>query len=808
MESNLRRKSMIFNYLKLLFRNIKRNKGYSVINISGLVVAMTCFLLIMLYVQYELNYDNFHKNGERIYRVVCQLPGEKYGMSDDVLAITPAPLAESVMESFPEVEAATRFSIFERVLLSRDDSHFFERGIFADHNFLNIFDFKLIQGNIETLFDSPQNIVLCQSLANKLFGKIDPIGKTITCFLGDFTVVAIAEDVPENSHIQFDWMMPFGSQFRPADRDRRLNMWNWDDYYSYLKMSPGFDINLFEEKLNNLTKSMYIDWEVRTHFRYFLQSLDQVHLTSGYRYELGVTTDISLIRLFSAVAFFILLIACINAINLATANVSKRAKEVGIKKVVGSSRYHLFWQFTSESLIISFLSLILAAVLVDFLLPEFNQLVDRSLDVNTILSISGIIGLSIIILLTGLISGIYPSFILSSLKPVRILSRQIGVSSTGINLRNLLVLFQFSIAIVLMIASIIIFRQLGYIKDKDLGFNRNQILVLNRADPGIRENFSRFTHQLRQNPNIIDITTSSQLPTNILSATGREFQTDKGEEKSIHYQHIGVDYNFIDLFQMDIVQGRNFSRLYRTDSTRGLIVNESFVKQMGWIDPIGKQVPQVWNGPEDAKLNIVGVVKDFHARSLHLEIKPVIMTCRPKSFWIYIQLQPETVNETLAEIEKLYTILHTRYPFDYFFLDDQFNRMYQSEQKLARIIIFSNMLAIFLACLGIFGLAIYAAERRTKEIGIRKVLGASVIKIVSLLSWNFTKWVLLANAIAWPIGYLIMTNWLENFTYRINIEWWIFIIAGLLTLLIAMMTIIYHSVKTAIVNPAQSLRYE
>jgi putative ABC transport system permease protein len=799
---------MFKNYLKLVLRNIQRNKGYSFINIAGLVIGMTCFILIMLFVQYELSYDNFHENHDRIFRIICQLPGEEYGMTEDVLAITPAPLASAMMEAFPEVESATKFNARNRLLLSKDQTNFFEAGVFADNNFLNIFSFKLIKGDKNNVLRNPQNIIISQRLAQKFFGNDDPMGKTLTCYLGDFTVTGIAEDVPENSHIQFDWIIPFESQFQPENRDRQLNMWNWDDYYSFVKLQAGFESKAFEEKLNAFIKTKYTDWEVRTHFKYFLQPLHQVHLTSGYRYELGVTTDISLIRLFSAVAIFVLLIACINAVNLSTANASKRAKEIGIRKVVGSLRRQLFWQFTGESLFIALLSFVFAITLVNMFLPMFNQFIERTIEWNVFISRTGILGLITVVILTGLISGIYPSIVLSSMKPARILSKKNGDQQKGMNLRNILVLFQFSIAIVLMIASFVIFRQMEFIKHKDLGFNREQILVMRGVDSGIRDNFDAFKNELHQNPKVIDITTSSQLPTDINWATGIEFQQDNGENKMVHYQLIEVDYNFIDMFEMDMVQGRNFSKTFGSDSATALIVNETFVKQIGWANPIGKQVPQVWSGPDDARYNIIGVVKDFHARPLHLNIKPVIMRCRPNSYWIHIRIKPGDFDGTLAEIENLYNRFKVRYPFEYFFLDDQFNQMYQSEQKLGQILMYSNILAILIACLGIFGLATYTAERRTKEIGIRKVLGASVPGIVSLLSWNFTKWVLIANIIAWPIAYYGMKQWLQNFTYRINLEWWTFVLAGFVTLLIALMTVSYHSIKAAVANPVESLKYE
>jgi putative ABC transport system permease protein len=799
---------MLLNNIKIMLRNIYKNKSYSFISIAGLVIGMTCFILIMIFVQYELSYDNFHKDNDQIYRVVCQLPGEQFGMSEDVLAVSPAPLSAAVEETFPEVKSSTKINSYRRLLLSYNDKHFFERGIFADKNFLYIFNFPLLEGNINTVLDNPQKMVISQRVAQKFFGKENPVGKVLTCSLGEFTIAGIIENAPENSHIQFDWIFPFESQFDPDQRKSRMNRWNWDDYYSYLKLKPGTNLTAFEEKLNSFIKTKYTNWEMRMHFRYFLQPLTQVHLTSGYRYELGIPTDITLIRLFSAVAFFILLIACINVVNLLTANASKRAKEVGIRKVVGSLRRQLFWQFTGESLLISILSMGLALVLVELILPDFNQFVERSIHWKEFITLTGIVSLFGIVLFTGLASGLYPSFVLSSMKPIKILTKRNAGQKNKVDFRNILVLFQFAIAIILMISSLIIFRQLQYIKEKNIGFDREQVLVMNVADPGLRENFEAFKYDLHKNSNIIDISTSSQLPINIGSATGSKFLTDEGEKRLVHYQYIGVDYNFVDVFKMNILEGRNFSKSFGSDSGRALIVNEAFVKQMGWSDPVGKQMPEIWSGPDDAELEIVGIVEDFHARSLRLEIKPVIMKCMPNSYWIHIRLQAETRDHTISEIENLYNKYNVRFPFQHFFLDDQYNQMYQSEQKLGQILMYSNILAIFIACMGIFGLATHVAERRTKEIGIRKVLGASVTGIISLLSWNFARWVLLANIIAWPVAYIGMTNWLQNFSYRTEVDYWIFILAAMVTIFIALTTIIYHAIKTAVANPVQSLRYE
>ncbi len=799
---------MFLNFIKMIFRNFKRYKGFSIINISGMVLGMICFIFIMLYVKYELSYDKFHNNSENIHRVICQLPGEKHGMSEENLAITPAPLAPAMLEEFPEVENTTRFNFIGQMLLTKNETSFFESGIFADKNFLDIFSFEILEGSKDDLLANPGNILITQRTAKKFFGENDPIGKTLTCYRGDFIIAGILQNVPENSQIQFDWILPFATQFRPEDREIRMNRWNRDNFYTFVQIKTDHNIADFEEKLNAFTKTKYIDWEARTHFRYFLQPLEKIHLTAGYRYEIGETTDISLIRLFLAVAVFILLIACINTVNLSTANISKRAKEIGIRKVIGSLRRQLFLQFTGESLIISFISFLFAIGFVELLLPVFNQLVNRSIELSAFITGYEILSMIAVVILSGLISGIYPAFVLSSMKPVKVLHKNRTEFSKGLNLRNTLVLFQFSIAIVLMIASFIIYQQIDYIKNKNLGFDREQILVVGKSDPGVGENFEAFKNELLQNSGIVGVTTSTQLPTNINSASGTYFKKDDGQDKLIHYQFIGADYNFINMFGIDIVQGRNFLKEYETDSKNTLIVNETFVKQIGWSNPVGKKVPQVWSGDPNAEFNIIGVVKDFHSRSLHLGIKPVVMRCQPNSYWIHIRVQPDNISTSVANIENVYNRFKTRNPFDFFFLDDQFNNMYNSEEKLGKMLMYSNGLAIFIASLGIFGMAISTAERRTKEIGIRKVLGASIPQIITLLSRNFIRWVLLANIFAWPIAYFGMYKWLQNFAYRIELTLPPFILASCLVLVIAFFTISWQTTKAAIANPIKSLRYE
>lgn len=803
--------AMLNHHIKIMLRNLRKSRGFTALNILGLTIGLACFILIMLYIRHELSYDAFHAHADRLFRVACQLPGERYGMGEDMLAITPAPLAPGMKETFPEVDASTRFSPRNRFLLTMEDTHFYERGLFADPHFFDVFSFELIRGDKARVLENLESIVISRRLAEKFFGSRDPIGKTLECSLGDLTVTGITADLPENSHIQFDWLIPFALQFSPEDRERRLNKWNWDDYYTYVKLSDASQTSAFEEKLHAYTKKVYraadVEWgEIRAQFRHFLQPMKRIHLTSGFKYEFALTSDLSTIRMFSVIAVFILLIACVNAVNLNTARASKRTKEIGMRKVIGAQRRQLFRQFTGESLLISLVSLVLALGLVIALLPMYNRLIERSITVQALFHASVMLGLVLVGLLTGLLSGLYPALFLSSLKPVNIFRQRIGSVGRRMVLRNILVLLQFSTTIALMAAALVIFRQIRYIQNKDLGFNREQIVVMRRSDPGIRQNYTAFQNTLLQNPKVIEVTTSSQLPTNILSATGVPFQTDNGDERMIHYQWIGVDWNFLDVFDIEITQGRNFSKAFSTDEAGAIIINEKFLDEAGWANPIGKEFPPLWDGENPDK--IVGVAKNIHGRSLHWEIKPMVIACRPNAYFLFARIDVRDVVGTLAFIEEVYDRFMTRYPFDYFFLDEQFDRMYGSEKKLGRMVVYFSGLAIFIACLGIIGLASHTAERRTKEIGIRKTLGASVRGILFLFTKEFTRWVLLANLIAWPAAFFIMQRWLQDFHYRIGLRWDLFLLSGLMALVIALISVGYQSLRAALARPVNSLRYE
>jgi len=794
--------AMFRNYLKIALRNMKRHKTFSIINISGLVVGLTCFILIFLYVRYERSYDTFHENSDRIFRVTTQDPGI------DTWATTSAALAPMLMDEFPEVRAATRFNPVDRFLLTKEDKSFYERGLFADEYFFDVFSFQLIGGNKKRILDNPDSIVISQRIAMKFFGNENPVGKTLNCSLGDMEVVSVVENIPKNSHIQFDWLISFKQIKASIERGKNPEFF-WHgalNYYTYCVLKNESAKENLESKIAASMNKKYLDfgWEDMK-YTYHLQPLKSIHLQSHLTWEFSVNNSDKLILLFSVIAVFILGIACINSMNLSSAYAAKRMKEIGIRKVVGSQRHQIFWQFTGESLLFSTLSFLFSVGLVYLLFPGFNRLIERSIDFGAITEGPFVLGIIAVLVVSGFLAGFYPAAVLSSFKPAHTLKGKTGVIGRRGSFRNLLVMLQFSITIALIISSFVMFMQIRYIQEKPLGYDREHVVVMRMADPGIRKNFAAFKNTLLQNTKVNDITTSERPPTRITNTWGGgKFKTDKGVIVEFPTKLLWIDFNFLDFYRMDILQGRTFSKTYATDPVNAVIVNESFVRKLNWSNPVGKRI-QIWNKEEK---EVVGVVKDFHFQSMHNEIEPILIFCQSNNYNIQIRIRSENIPETLGHIRKTFESFRERYPFEYSFLDDNFNQMYSSERKLGQMLVSFSGLAIFIACLGIFGLASFTAERRTKEIGIRKVLGASVPRIIFLLSEGFLKWVIIANLISWPVAYYAMHKWLQRFAYRIDLGIGIFILSGAAALCIALLTVSFQTIKAATANPVDSLRYE
>jgi len=793
--------TMFKNYIKIAFRNLKRNKGYSAINITGLAVGIVCFVLMFLYVRFELSFDNFHKNGDQIYRFYKkrQVEGTAY-LGNPYFTSTAAPLAPALKEEYPEVVNSTRISRLNNVLLVHQEKRLYEQGLWADNQFLKIFSFPLRQGNLEKALAEPDSMVVTQRLAEKFFGLEDPMGEIITFRNTDFRVTGILENIPAHSHLRFDFLVSF---INLKDLRRHgLEDWYSNSDTTYIQLGQGYDYRELENKL-----PVFLDkYAPKRYANYagFLQPLKKIHLHSFFNFDIAVTNDINNIYMFSAVALIILIIACINYMNLATARSFQRAKEVGMRKVVGAVRRQIIRQFLGEAVFLAGLALLGALALVKFILPLFNSFTQHDLQLNILKNPGIILVLFALVILVGHISGSYPAVFLSAVNPIKVLKKEAFGSRKGTFMRNVLVTFQFSTSIILIVCTIVVYGQLKFIKNKDIGFSREHVVTLRIKDDVIYENIESIKNTLAQHPNVHNISTSNYLPIDIANRSDATAINEEKQDVKVSIYHASIDFNYLDTFDIKLLQGRNFSPEFSMDKEQSLILNETAVRHLGWKNPIGKRMQ--FNRKDFV---VIGVVKDFHYQPLHLPIEPMALHMEEDwHFELAVRIKPENIPQTIAFLKKTYEQYNPRHPFDFAFLDDSFNRIYQEEQKFGSIFRVFSFLAIFIACLGLYGLASFTAERRTKEIGIRKVLGASISGIFMLLSRGLSKWVLLANIIAWPVAYYFMNKWLQNFAYRVGLSIWIFILSGLAAFCIALLTVSFQSIKAAAANPVDSLRYE
>ena len=787
---------MFKNYILVTVRNLKKNSTYSFLNIIGLAVGMTAFILIALYVQYELSFDKYHENADRIYRVIRE--GR---------AFTPAPLGPALKEKIPEVDSVARILRNSNTLISHEQKHFLEEEFYwADPETFDIFSIPFIGGDPETALNDPSAIVLSQRTAKKYFGDADPMGKIMTVSERyEFKVSGVFDDMPANSHFVMDAVVPYETYFRITTND--ITNWRSNFSYTYFLLRKGADPGVMENKISPvieipLLKAAGIKEPYPKYF--FIQPLTEIHLHSHLMQEIGPNNDIKYIILFSSIAFLILFIACINYMNLATARSLRRGKEVGMRKVVGAQKGQLIVQFLGESVAMAVLAMIFSTMMVLMALPAFNNLVERQLSLNPIHNPQLSLGLVFITLFVGLFAGSYPAMRMSGFRAISVLSGAFTRSPKGSSLRNVLVLFQFSITIILIICTIAVREQLKFIKNVDMGYTKEQIITLPVRLGSVRRNIQSIKTELMRYSDIIAVSTSDRLPNNIDTFTSRDW-TGRNPDEPIPIFYNTAGYDFIDLFGIQIVQGRNFSRDFPSDETGAFLVNETAVKVAEWESPIGRKFTH-WSGQTG---KIVGVIKDFHIHSLHSPIEPLYVFLNARDFSnIAIKIRSANIPATIDYVEGVVKKFSPSYPFSYSFFDEVFERAYFTEQRMGRVFGTFAILAIFIACLGLFGLTAFAAEQRTKEIGIRKVLGASDSKIFLLLSKEFVRWVLLANLIAWPISYFAMNKWLQNFAYRIHIGIVDFLLSGGTALLIAYLTVSYQSIKSARANPVDSLRYE
>jgi len=797
---------MFKNYLKIALRNITRQKTYSFINIAGLAVGLASFILITLYIRYEFSYESHHGNADNIYRVniIQQHPNGAFKTSSSMI-----PLGITAAKEFAEIAGFTRVDNAGQTLVTYRDKKFNENKlVFADQGIFDLFTIPVIAGNKEMALSGKFSIVITKSVSEKYFGQQNPVGETLLLDNEDsFTVTAVIEDFPQNTNLSADFLISFNTLNDIAGEDE-MNNWISTQLYTFLLIEHNQNIEEVEKNLNELMTA-HSSTEVKRSLK--LEKFSRIHLYS----EVSNTGNIQYIYIFLAIGILILIIASINFMNLATARSSRRANEVGLRKVVGAGKWNLIKQFLGESIIISFLALLMALLIVDLTLPAFQNLTGQQLALPKITDWSFYGLLFIITLSVGFLSGSYPALYLSALPPVSMLRGKSGSGGNDTNLRRILVVVQFSIAIGLIISTLSINNQLNYMRDKGLGFQKEQIVVLPISGGDFRADIEPFKQTLLTNPDIEAVSGSMLLPSNIGFYNNVTWEGAQ-ENESIALIQNQVDYDFIDTYEIEIVKGRNFSPGHstdlvdynRADLAGAVLLNEEAVKRFGWQDPIGKKVIQTY-GTQRSYFNVVGVFRDFHFASLHHEIRPLNFFLRPSSMRkISIKISPDDVRNTIAHIRETWNRFNPAYPFEYYFLDENFKRMYQSEEKLQSLFSSFSILAIFISCLGLFGLAAFAAERRFKEIGIRKVMGASITNIVLLLSKEFTKWILVANIIAWPLAWFYLNSWLDAFAYRIEISWFTFILAAALALLIALLTVSSHAIKAATSNPVNALKYE
>jgi putative ABC transport system permease protein len=788
---------MIKNYFKIAFRNITRHKAYSLINISGLAIGMACSILILLWVQHELSYDRFHKNADHIFRITCNA-------SDFKAAVNPAGMPAGLKAELPAVRNFVRLSHLTTTLFEAGENKFEEKNTFyADSTFLEIFSFPLVAGNHTTALARPDAVMLTQSMAKKYFGKQQALGKTLKRNNGSYvTVTGIFADLPPNSHLKFDFIMPM-SAIANTDRDLKTNTWDNFNYYSYLLLDKSVvagtsSIKKFEKQMDAIYKAKQPDFKIR----FQIQPLTSIHLHSNLQVDLPGQGNVQYVNIFLIVAVFILVVACINFMNLATARSARRAREVGIRKVAGAKRGQLIQQFMGESLVISFLALLIAIGLVFIFLPSFNNIAGKKLSINFT---EGKIWLALagMALATGLISGSYPALFLSGFRPVKVLKGSLNKSGGSLLFRNTLVVTQFIVSIVLLIGTVVVYKQLNFIHKRNIGFDKANLLYM----PMTGEMWGKLDAMkaaLKQNPLTTEFTIINDLPTNLTSGTIDVVWEGKDPKSQVVIPNLAISENFIKVFKMQLLHGRDFSESFKADSSN-FLVNETALRVMGIKanEAVGKSL-SMWGN----KGVIIGVVKDFNFKPIQQPIEPLVLNLNSWGGFVIVRTPAGNSDATIKALKRISDDLNPAYPFAFNFLDQDIANLYQGEQRLGTLFNIFAVLAILISSMGLYGLSAFLAEQRRREIGVRKVLGASVFGIMYLLSTGFTRLILLAILIAIPVSWYFINSWLESYAYHIDINWLIFVVASIIALLIAWITVSYESLKAAVSNPVRSLRSE
>ncbi len=806
---------MLNNYFKIALRNLWKNKAFSALNITGLAAGLAVCLLIVLYVKDELSYDRYNEHADRIYRINGDI---NFNNTQIIIATTPEPLGAALKRDYPQIEEIVRFTQSRDIQVKKGDQYILEhQAAFADSTFFKVFTAPLIAGDAATALNEPNSVVINETTARKYFNSTDIVGQTLIVNNSkSLKITGVMKDLPAQSHFHFNFLRPLRDSYRGG-----ADNWFSNNNFNYVLVKPGVT-QAFLQKAINATVDKYLGKQLEkdmhstladmeksgNYFHYTPMALTDIHLKSAKQYEWEANSSMSYVYIFSLIAIFILLIACVNFMNLSTARSANRAKEVGIRKVAGSLRGQLIVQFLTESVLLSFFSLILAIGVALLLLPLFNQVSGKTMYAGTLFASWLLPFLVVLVLLVGCIAGSYPAFYLSAFQPIQVLKGKARAGFKSSKLRSSLVVFQFSISIILIIGTIVIYNQLHYIQSRQIGYNRDQVLILHNTY-SLDKHANTFREELLKTTGIQSATVSSSLPTvDGLDQNGWFRDANLDANKVIILTNFYIDEYYIPALGMQMAAGRNFSKDFASDST-GIILNETAVKLLGFKDPLQQIIYSSGDNNQPIPYHVVGVVKDFNFSSMHSKVGPVIMQKGQDIGRVAIRIQGgNNIAGIIRQVENKWNSIVPGQPFTYTFMDADFDKTYHAEQRMGKLFISFAVFAVLIASLGLLGLATYAAEQRTKEIGIRKVLGAGVGGIVSLLSKDFARLVLIAALIAFPIAWWMMSKWLEDFAYRINISVWVFIAAGAIAIAVALLTISFQAFKAAFANPVKALRSE
>jgi putative ABC transport system permease protein len=808
---------MILNYFKTAVRNIWRHRVHSILNITGLAVGMACTITILLWVRYEFSFDRYHKNAERIYRLATDF---HFGTFQGKYAVSNNPAGPTLQRDYPEVEKAVRFhQVWGSTIVRYKDRKFVQQGMFyADNTVFDVFTLPLLDGDPDSALTAAYSVVITRGVAVKYFGEENPLGKVITISNAthknlnnepNFTVTGVIEKLPPNSQFTFDMLLSYETFFVHNEKQRGRWTGNFDNY-TYLLLAPNTDYRELETKFPAMVKR-HLEKDVQdlgASFDLFLQPLSRIHFYSKLKGDIAYPGIIEAVVAFIGIAVLILIIACINFMNLSTARSAGRAREIGIRKSLGADRSALVVQFMGETVVFSMISLFLALGLVELLMPLYGSIFPWEVKFENVYSPGKIAGFFALAGMVGVVAGSYPAFLMSAFQPLSALKGVYGKGAGKSSLRSLLVVFQFSVSIALIFATVVCFRQFDFLQNKAFGFNREQVVVVNIVDPSIRGHTESIMAELKQHSGIAGVTFTSHYP-------GRSARRNVFSPQGFAYENmqmmdaISVDPDFVPTMDIELAAGRNFSSGHATESSRTILINEAAARQFGWtpLTAVGKTITELTGNMVEK--TIVGVVKDYHQRNLFNTIEALYIEKEPKLFrFVLIKIRPGSISETMGFLERNWKEIDSSGTFDYGFLDEGLAASYRDIKKLGMLFIGFTGIAIIIACMGLFGLAMFYAEQRTREIGIRKALGATVSDIALMLSKSFVKWVLVANIFAWPLAYWFTKDWLEDYPYRIDVGVGLYALAGLLALAIALLTVSYQTIKAARGNPVDALRYE